>query len=77
MVVTGNVTATGNVAWRRGTMTFSPIISAAGADPDSAATGLVKPQVKASQPPGLPVRNTQLGVLPPTLTWKCIIRPGG
>jgi hypothetical protein len=38
VVDTGNVTATGNVAWRRGTMTFSPIISAAGADPDSAAT---------------------------------------
>src|SRR5215472_6697263 len=38
VVDTGNVTTTGNVAWRRGTMTFSPIISAAGADPDSAAT---------------------------------------
>ncbi len=37
VVDTGNVTATGNVAWRRGTMTFSPIISAAGTVPDSAA----------------------------------------
>ncbi len=36
VVDTGNVTATGNVAWRRGTMTFSPIISAAGTVPDSA-----------------------------------------
>jgi hypothetical protein len=37
VVDTGNVTATGNVAWRRGTMTFSPIISATGTVPDSAA----------------------------------------
>jgi hypothetical protein len=38
VVDTGNVTTTGNVAWRRGTMTYSPIISAAGAVPDPAAT---------------------------------------
>ena len=30
---TGNVTATGNVAWRRGTMTYSPLISTAGSVP--------------------------------------------
>jgi hypothetical protein len=33
---TGNVTATGNVAWRRGTMTYSPIIGVAGTVPDPA-----------------------------------------
>src|SRR5215467_716983 len=54
VVDTGNVTTTGNVAWRRGTMTFSPIISAAGADPDSAATDpagtVVDPAAAVPQP---------------------------
>ena len=35
---TGNVTTTGNVAWRRGTMTYSPIIGVAGTVADPAAT---------------------------------------
>jgi hypothetical protein len=42
---TGNVTATGNVAWRRETMTFSPIISAAGttSDPTPAPAPAAEP----------------------------------
>ena len=64
VVDTGNVTTTGNVAWRRGTMTFSPIISAAGADPDSAALMMgekvIVPRLQATLPVvvTLPVTTT-------------------